>query len=203
MIALLTGQVLEINPPHFVLSVQGVGYELESPSSTLTKLNINQEHTLYTHLVVREDAQLLYGFILQSERDLFRDLIKISGIGAKAGLNILSTLDTPTLMQCIQDQNIEILTRVPGIGKKIATRLLIEMQTTLKKWQTKLSIPLSSIPYTSVSSTPIASCQNDVISALMSLGYKSQEASNAIQSIHHRESLSREELLRQALHAML
>ncbi|MBE8215293.1 MAG: Holliday junction branch migration protein RuvA [Endozoicomonadaceae bacterium] len=201
MIARLIGRILDIQPPFVIIETHGVGYELESPLTTLTKLKNNQDCTLYTHLIVREDAQLLYGFLLQSERDLFRDLIKINGIGAKAALNILSTFDVATLIQCIQNQNIDMLTKVPGIGQKTASRLLIDLQGTLKKWQLKTSIPLSSI--TSGNMTIESTTQHDVVSALISLGYKSYEASKAIQSIQKRQSLSREELLKQALNAML
>ena len=132
MIGMLHGRIARKTPPQLVVDVGGVGYELEAPMSTFFLLPaLGQEVRLLTHLVVREDAQLLYGFGTDAERQLFRNLIKVSGIGPKIALALLSGISVEGFMHCIQNQDVGALTRVPGIGRKIAERLLIEMRDRL------------------------------------------------------------------------
>jgi len=129
VIGRLTGTLLEKNPPSLVMDVQGVGYEVDAPMSTFYALpSINESLSLFTHLVVREDAQLLYGFATRTERVLFRALLKVNGVGAKVALSILSGMSTDEFLACISTKDVNALVRVPGIGKKTAERLLVELQ---------------------------------------------------------------------------
>ena len=134
MIAWLSGTVMSKQPPFLVLNVNGVGYELEAPLSTFYDLpSENESVSLHVHMVVREDAQLLFAFASLSERDLFRSLIKVNGVGPKVALAILSTLSARELMQCMANDDVAQLCRVPGIGKKTAQRLVVEMKDKLAK----------------------------------------------------------------------
>ena len=129
MIGRLRGTLLNKQPPTLLIEVGGVGYDVEAPLSTFAVLPaVNQEAILHTHLAVREDAQVLYGFATLGERDLFRDLIKVSGIGAKLALTILSGTDADELARCVRDDDVAALTRLPGIGRKTAQRLLVELR---------------------------------------------------------------------------
>ena len=129
MIGRLSGQLLEKTPPSLVLDVQGVGYEVDAPMSTFYALPaLNESVSLFTHLVVREDAQLLYGFATRTERVVFRALLKVNGVGAKVALSILSGLSVDEFLACVASKDVAALVRVPGIGKKTAERLLIELQ---------------------------------------------------------------------------
>ncbi len=196
MIGRLTGSLLEKQPPSILLNVQGVGYELEASMSTFYNLpECGESITLHTHLVVREDAQLLYGFYSLSERVMFRNLIKISGVGPKLALTILSGMSAEDFSRCILEENSKALTKLPGVGKKTAERLVIELKDRLEKDD---SIKLSNIG----SSTKIerqVSPVNDAISALISLGYKAQQASQMVRELDV-ENKSTEEIIRAALH---
>ena len=210
MIGYLRGQVVEKTPPFLLIDVAGIGYEVEASLSTFSKLSINSESILYTHLVVREDAQLLYGFSNSSERDLFRELIKINGIGPKMGLSILSVLDIKSLIYCVQKSDISILTRVPGIGKKIAMRLLVEIQGRIDKWITESNDFSDTILSGNNQDTLVsrdrqheaADATTDATHALISLGYKRYEARKVLDTIKNKDNLSTDELIRQALKAM-
>ncbi len=132
MISRLHGLLIEKQPPQLVIDVQGVGYEIFAPMSTFYNLpEINNEISLLTHLSVREDAHVLYGFLNESERGLFRDLIRVSGIGPKLALSILSSMELPTFVQCIHNNDLKKLIRIPGVGKKMAERLVVEMRDRL------------------------------------------------------------------------
>ena len=205
MIGRLRGLILEKSPPWVVLDVAGVGYELEVSMSTFCQLPAEGESVLYTHLVVREDAQLLYGFSSKSERDVFRELIKISGVGPKVALSILSVLDIKKLVMCVQEQDASALTRVPGIGKKTASRLLVEMQGRLDSWMgTSDEFSLSVMSGTdSALQTDSRQEIMDAINALISLGYKQSEASKAVNAINKKRDLASEQLIRQALQEMV
>lgn len=175
MIGLLRGRVAAKQPPGLLLDVQGVGFELETSMNTFYRLpEIGAEVELLTHLVVREDAQLLYGFAGESERELFRALIRISGIGAKLALAILSGMEADEFRHCIESGDAERLTRLPGIGKKTAERLVVELRDRLGDWQ-------GSEPVAARRSTtdPV----NEAVSALIGLGYKSQEASRMVRNV--------------------
>lgn len=170
MIGRLNGLLLEKTPPLVLIDCSGVGYECEVPMSTFYNLpSIGEKVTLLTHFVVREDAQLLYGFGSEQERATFRQLLKVNGIGAKSALSILSGLSIEDLMQAISMQETAMLTRVPGVGKKTAERLLLELKD-------KFSVAGLSANATN---TP-KSASSDVLNALISLGYNEREAVAAV-----------------------
>ncbi|KPX83738.1 Holliday junction branch migration protein RuvA [Pseudomonas meliae] len=201
MIGRLRGSLAEKQPPHLVLDVNGVGYELEVPMTTLYRLpHVGETVTLHTHLVVREDAHLLYGFYEKRERELFRELIRLNGVGPKLALALMSGLEVDELVRCVQAQDTSALTRIPGVGKKTAERLLVELKDRFKAWE---SLPGT---FTLVSNgpnqaEPVASAESDAVSALISLGYKPQEASKAVSAIKEKD-LSSAYLIRRALKGM-
>ena len=136
MIGRLSGEIAHKQAPFLLLDVNGVGYELEAPMSTFYQLPaVDSEVILHTHLIVREDAQILCGFATESERRLFRSLIRITGVGAKLALAILSGMSADEFTRCVQDNDAASLTRLPGVGKKTAERLIIEMRDKLADWQ--------------------------------------------------------------------
>ncbi|NRA41960.1 MAG: Holliday junction branch migration protein RuvA [Pseudomonadales bacterium] len=180
MIGWIKGEILAKQAPDLLINVAGVGYEIQAPMSTFYQLPDQGEIALYTHFVVREDAQLLFGFISEDERRLFRTIIKVNGVGPKLALTILSTLEPQRFIQCVHAQDVSALTKVPGIGKKTAERLLIEMRDRVKDWLAD-SPALEPLPESS--STPINNYQQIVTeaeSALIALGYKPTEASKMI-----------------------
>lgn len=194
MIGMLRGRILTKQAPDLLLDVGGVGYELSAPMTTFYQLPGNGESvTLYTHLLVREDAQLLYGFISEQDRLLFRTLIKVSGVGAKLALALLSGLSAVEIVQIVHSNDVSRLTAVPGIGKKTAERLLIELRDRLGDWE---SVPQMTTEKTSVNSGTQA--LKDAISALIALGYKPPEASRLVNGLNTTESSS-EEIIRMAL----
>lgn len=195
MIGRLRGILAEKHPPQLLLDVQGVGYELEAPMSTFYQLPaVGEPVTLYTHLVVREDAHLLFGFATLSERSMFRSLTKVNGVGAKLALTILSGISANDFARCVQEGDTAALTRLPGVGKKTAERLVVEMRDRLDDWQ-----PVPVLP--SAQPAPVAASGSqslrDAISALIALGYKPQEASRLVNGLD--EDLSSEDLIRAAL----
>lgn len=203
MIGRLTGKVIEKNPPMLVVDVQGVGYEVEVPMNTFYSLpDLNEAITLFTHMIVREDAQFLCGFISNDERRLFRTLIKVNGVGAKLALSILSSVSAQEFARCISDNDTKALVKLPGVGKKTAERLVIEVRDKLKDW-----LPSSvSTEDETQSSTTAHDETSEATSALIALGYKPQEASMMVQqalsecSVDSGESLiSSGELIRAAL----
>ncbi|PXX18454.1 Holliday junction DNA helicase subunit RuvA [Nitrosomonas ureae] len=186
MIGRLTGKLLEKHPPQVLLEVQGVGYEIDVPMSTFYDLPaIGGEITLYTHLVIREDMRLLFGFATEPERQTFRQLIKISGIGARTALALLSGLSVADLHHAVSTQDSAQLVKVPGIGKKTAERLLLELRD-------KLNLALLNSDR-ALSSTS----ESDILNALLSLGYSDREASWAIKQISSNAMVS--DGIRQAL----
>jgi Holliday junction DNA helicase RuvA len=197
MIGRLTGILLEKQPPHLLLDVQGVGYELDAPMSTFYKFPaLGQLVTLHTHMVVREDAQLLYAFVEKRERDIFRELIRLNGVGPKLALALMSGLDVDELVRAVQAQDTSALVRVPGVGKKTAERLLIELRDRLKAWE---ALPGTFKPLASEGGVQAPASQtSDAVSALISLGYKPQEASRAVAAVEE-DGMSSEELIRRAL----
>ncbi len=203
MIGRLRGIVVEKRPPQLLLDVNGVGYEIEAPMTTFYRLSEEgQEATLYTHFVVREDAQLLYGFADRKERQLFRTLIRVNGVGPKLGLAILSGMESDMFVRCVHDDDSATLTRLPGIGKKTAERLIVEMRDRLDDWAPELG-DSSASPSLVVANTPSDRVAvQDAISALVSLGYRQQDASKAIGAVKE-DGLVSEELIRRALKAML
>ena len=187
MIGRLSGVLLEKNPPQVTLEVQGVGYEIDVPMSTFYNLpGVGERLTLYTHLVVREDAHLLFGFASESERRAFRQLLKISGVGARTALSLLSGMSVADLVQAVAMQEAGRLTKVPGIGKKTAERLLLELKD-------KLGAELMA----GVAVNRAAPASGDVLNALLALGYNDKEAHYALK--HLPEGLSVSEGIKQAL----
>lgn len=198
MIGRLKGILLEKQPPHILVDVQGVGYELDAPMSTFYKLpTLGETVTLHTHMVVREDAQLLYAFAEKRERELFRELIRLNGVGPKLALALMSGLEVDELIRAVQAQDTSALVRVPGVGKKTAERLLIELRDRFKAWET---VPGSFKPLAAPGGAQAAPASQsaDAVSALISLGYKPQEASRAIAAVEE-DGLSSEEMIRRAL----
>ncbi|MBD1552857.1 Holliday junction branch migration protein RuvA [Pseudomonas typographi] len=201
MIGRLRGTLAEKQPPHLIVDVNGLGYELEVPMTTLYRLpSVGQAVTLHTHLVVREDAQLLYGFFEKRERELFRELIRLNGVGPKLALALMSGFEADELVRVVQAQDAQALVKVPGVGKKTAERLLVELKDRFKAWQTSPAM-FALMPY-STPQAPVASAEADAVSALISLGYKPQEASKAVSAIDA-QGLSSEELIRHALKGMI
>lgn len=193
MIGRLQGTILEKQPPTILLDVQGVGYELEASMSTFYHLpECGEDIVLHTHLVVREDAQLLYGFHSVSERLMFRSLIKISGVGPKLALTILSGMSAEDFTRCILEEDSKALTKLPGVGKKTAERLVIELKDRLERDD---SIKLPGSPEKiERQANPV----NDAVSALISLGYKAQQASQMVRDLDV-EDKSTEDIIRAAL----
>lgn len=200
MIGRLRGTLAEKQPPHLLLDVNGVGYELEVPMTTLYRLpSVGEAVTLHTHLVIREDAHLLYGFFEKRERELFRELIRLNGVGPKLALALMSGLEVDELVRCVQAQDTAALVKVPGVGKKTAERLLVELKDRFKAWESIPSIaPLVVEPQ---QAQAVSSAENDAVSALISLGYKPQEASRAVATVKE-DGLSSEDMIRRALRGM-
>lgn len=196
MIGRLQGVLLRKEPPALMLDVGGVGYELEAPMTTFYELPaVGERVTLYTHLVVREDAHLLYGFVREAQRRLFRELLKVNGVGPRVALAVLSGLSDEEFCRCVAEEDIARLTKVPGIGRKTAERLVIEMRDKLPK-----DIPM---PASTTAAGPVAPGDpvSEAVSALVALGYKPNEASRAVRSASTK-GLSAEEIIRQALKGM-
>ncbi|WP_122665120.1 Holliday junction branch migration protein RuvA [Pseudomonas viridiflava] len=201
MIGRLRGFLAEKQPPHLVLDVNGIGYEIEVPMTTLYRLpHVGEPVTLHTHLVVREDAHLLYGFYEKRERELFRELIRLNGVGPKLALALMSGLEVDELVRCVQAQDTSALTRIPGVGKKTAERLLVELKDRFKAWET-LPGTFALVSNGPNAPEPVATAENDAVSALISLGYKPQEASKAVSAIKEKD-LSSADLIRRALKGM-
>lgn len=178
MIGRITGTLIEKLPPTLCVDVNGLGYDIEVPMSTLYSLpELGSRVTLYTHLTVREDAHILYGFATADERRTFRELVKVSGIGARTALSVLSGLSVSELAQAITLQESGRLTRVPGIGKKTAERLLLEMRG-------KLGADIGAAAHA------VPDAQSDILHALLALGYSDKESHTALKSLPEGTSVS-------------
>ncbi len=194
MIGRLQGKIIDKQPPHLLLDVKGVGYELEAPMSTFYELpDCDESVTLYTHLLVRDDAHTLYAFKHPQDRSLFRNLLKVNGVGAKMALAILSGMDVTAFTECIHRGDTDSLIRLPGVGRKTAERLIIDMRDRLDK---------TSVPAASTNgSNGHARKQNsveDAVSALISLGYKPNDASRMVSNVDTQDQSS-EDIIRLAL----
>lgn len=195
MIGRLSGFLLEKNPPAILINVQGVGYEVDVPMSTFYGLpEIGEPVELHTHFVVREDAQLLFGFGTRRERALFRALLKVNGVGAKVALSILSGLSAEEFFQCIAKKDSVALTRVPGIGKKTAERLLVEMQD-------KVDALAGGSVQQGLPTEPISSARDQASEALLSLGYKTAEVKRLLDKTAV-DGQSVEDMIRAALRSV-
>lgn len=199
MIGCLTGEVLALDAPCVLLNVNGVGYEVDTPLSTFCQLQKGQKVTLWTHLVVREDAQQLYGFMHGQEKLIFRTLLKVNGVGPKMALGILSTLSVELLIQTVETEDINTLIKVPGVGKKTAERLMIELRDRFKQLATTST-------GASGTHTQIQFNANSAVAeaeaALQSLGYKPIEAQKAVAAVKA-EFSEAADLIRAALKSMM
>ena len=203
MIGFLRGTLVQKQPPMLVLDVQGVGYEVEAPMSTFYQLeNTNDTVTILTHMHVREDAMLLFGFASESERTLFKTLIKVNGVGAKMALGILSAMSVNEFCSYVDAADVTALTRIPGVGKKTAERLQIEMRDRLKPIMESGLFGYKPATGTNAANAPaqtmFSSVQQSACDALMALGYKPPQAEKMVQSVFD-ESLSLEEVIKRAL----
>lgn len=198
MIGRLAGQVISKTPPLLLLDVNGVGYEVEAPMTTFYDLpETGQAAVLLIHTVVREDAFLLYGFGSEDERSMFRHLIRINGVGPKLALTILSGITTLELTRCVVEHDVASLVKLPGIGKKTAERLIIELKDRLADRAARIELGDDGSDY-NVSNSP----RVDAITALIALGYKSQEAEKMVKMVDASFTKS-EEIIRHALQSVV
>ena len=194
MIGQLKGQIISKNPPEVLLEVGGIGYELLCPMSTFYQLdNSTEDILLYTHLSIKEDSHTLFGFISKDEKNMFRELIRVNGVGPKVALAILSHLTVSSLVDCIIREDADLLAKTPGIGKKTALKLIVELQDRLDKVELLNTSTLTM--HHKTSSNPNA---KQALAALQSLGFKLKEANKMISAIDD-QNLSTEQLIRLAL----
>ncbi len=194
MIGHLKGRIITKNPPEVLIEVEGIGYELLCPMSTFYELdNLSEDILLFTHLSIKEDAHTLFGFITKDEKNVFRELIRVNGVGPKVALAILSNLSVNSLVQCISTEDADLLAKTPGIGKKTALKLIVELQDRLGKLE--LSGSLVSSKEFKESSNPNS---RQAIEALQSLGFKVKEANKMVSKIDD-QGLSTEQIIRLAL----
>ena len=203
MIGRIRGILVHKHPPDILVEVGGVSYEIQVPMTTLFQLPaLGSEVSLLTHFVVREDAQLLYGFIDERDRGLFRQLIRITGVGPKLALTILSGMDAASFARCVQRDDISSLVALPGVGKKTAERLLVEMRDKLADWfgQPEEATELAGA---GVPVEPVSDRVADAESALIALGYKPAEAARVVSAVNDDSVHDSEELIRRALKSMV
>jgi Holliday junction DNA helicase RuvA len=197
MIGRLRGELVYKHPPQLMLDVGGVGYELEAPMSTFYLLpETGAQVTLLTHLAIRDDAHVLYGFAKEGERELFRALLKVSGVGAKLALGVLSGMNAEEFARAVQSGDTAALVRLPGVGKKTAERLVVEMRDRLDQ----LGVTPALVAMPATAAAPVESAADEAISALVSLGYKPVEAQRMIRRVEEPD-MNSEELIRAALKA--
>jgi Holliday junction DNA helicase RuvA len=195
MIGRLRGRILEKHPPFLILDVNGVGYEIEAPMSTFYQLPPGDgEIMLHTHLAIREDAHVLYGFAREADRRLFRALLKVSGVGGKMALGVLSGMTAEEFGQTVQAGDATALTRLPGVGKKTAERLIIEMRDKIEQMAPGGGVSLPAAAGT----TAMVSADQDAVSALIALGYKPPEASRMVSKVFE-QGMETETVIRAAL----
>jgi len=207
VIGRLRGQLIEKLAPEILIECSGIGYEVTMPMTSIYALpEVDEEAIVYIHFVVREDAQLLYGFANKVERKLFRLLIKVNGVGPKLALAVLSAMSADQFVSCVSHEDLSGIVKIPGVGKKTAERLLIEMRDRLKDWQVQAleqtpatdAAPIqSSVEYTFVNDE-----RADAVTALISLGYKQYQADKAVKLIYQ-QGMSSEDIIRDALKSML
>jgi Holliday junction DNA helicase RuvA len=202
VIGRLKGVLLEKQPPHLLVDVQGVGYDVLAPMTTFYKLpEVDATVVLHIHFSVSETTQQLFGFSAQEDRALFRQLIKVSNVGPKMALGIMSGMDSGEFVRCVMSSNLTALVQLPGVGKKTAERLVVEMRDRLRDW----AQPAGAAP---VAVTPASGTANQVLadaeSALVALGYKPTEAARAINTVLADHAVDRsEDLIRLALRSMM
>ncbi|MEZ8823271.1 Holliday junction branch migration protein RuvA [Vibrio sp. 10N.261.55.A7] len=205
MIGRLRGTLIEKQPPELLIEVNGIGYEVQMPMSCFYELpELGEEAIIYTHFVVREDAQLLYGFNTVKERALFREVIKANGVGPKLGLGILSGMSASQFVASVEREDISTLVKLPGVGKKTAERLVVEMKDRLKGWgEGDLFTPATdTAPADTASAHNSKNAKDEAVSALLALGYKPVQASKVVSQIA-RDDMTSEQLIRDALKSMV
>lgn len=199
MIGLLRGLILEKQPPGLLLDVNGVGYEIDAPMSTFYHLpDIGKEVTLYTHFVVRDDGHYLFGFYAREERSLFRTLLKVNGVGPRLALTILSSIEPNEFIRCVVNNDTASLVCLPGVGKKTAERLIIEMRDKVSSLHST-ALPIEKATTKNNDNLLRNQATQDAVSALIALGYKPQEASRAVSKVDDGASLTSEDIIRRAL----
>ena len=201
MIGQIRGKLIEKNPPEILMEVGGITYELQIPMSTLYQLpELGRDVLLHTHFVVREDAQLLYGFYDKGDKAMFRALIRVNGVGPKLALEILSSMDVNEFVRTVRNNDVTTMVNLPGIGKKTAERLIIEMRDRLSEWDTSASSPTSASL-----GLAEAGIKKDAETALIGLGYKPPQATRAISQVlkDNPEISDNEELIRLSLKSMV
>lgn len=199
MIGRLRGVLMEKKPPYLLVDVGGVGYEVEAPMTTFYRLpEVEQNISIFTHLVVRDDAHLLFGFWTDQERRMFRTLLKVNGVGAKMALAILSGMDVDQLAVCVETGDTASLTRLPGVGKKTAERLIVELRDKLADWGASTGSGPARVQAHPSPPDPVA----DAVSGLIALGYRPPEASRYVNAVAS-AGLSSEQIIREALKALV
>ena len=206
MIGRLSGTLISKQPPEIMIDVHGVGYEVQMPMTCIYELpDLGEPVSLITHFVVREDAQLLYGFNTFAERSLFRQLIKAQGVGPKLALTIMSGMTAQPLVHGVTQDDVATLVKLPGVGKKTAERLVVEMRDRLKQWSSATpATDAAPIDFGDMQSTLVSnSPRDDALSALLALGYKPAQAEKAVaQALKADDGASSEQLIRTALKNM-
>lgn len=204
MIGQIRGILIEKKPPEILVDVGGITYEIQVPMSTLYQLpDVGQELVLHTHFVVRDDAQLLYGFCHTKDKTLFRALIRVNGVGPRMALVILSGMEPDEFVRVVRNNDITAMVNLPGIGKKTAERLIVEMRDRLNEWQA--SEDADSVPGTEDSALTVKVFSKDAEAALIGLGYKPQQATRAIAQVlkDNLEITDSEELIRLSLKSIV
>lgn len=207
MIGRLIGTVAEKQPPTLLLDVGGVGYEIQLPMTSFYQLpDVDQQATIYTHFVVREDAQLLFGFASKVERELFREVIKANGVGPKLGLAILSGMSAVQFVQCVINGDTSALVNLPGIGKKTAERIVIELKDRLKNFTLGAETPATDAADVDLlretTFVEVVDVEKDAVAALVALGYKPAQASRVVSKVKLPE-MDSESLIKAALKSMI
>jgi len=204
LIGQIRGILIEKKPPEILVDVRGITYEIQVPMSTLYQLpDVGQEVELHTHFVVRDDAQLLYGFCHTKDKTLFRSLIRVNGVGPRMALVILSGMEPDEFVRVVRNNDVTAMVNMPGIGKKTAERLIVEMRDRLSEWQA--SEGAGSAPETQDSASTIKVFSKDAEAALIGLGYKPQQAARAIAQVlkDNLEITDSEELIRLSLKSIV
>ena len=197
MIGSLSGRVLRIDGVTALIECGGVGYEVDMPVTSLSKLKVNENAFVYVQHIVREDAQILYGFNTVTERELFRTLIKVNGVGPKMALAVLSTFDVESFVETVLQEQSKALEQIPGVGKKTAQRMVVELKDNLKNFA--VSTQISANPQATSTASSNESC-NDAIAAMTALGYKEFDAVRYVKAVIAKEgNLSTQDLIVKAL----
>ncbi|MBT82252.1 MAG: Holliday junction branch migration protein RuvA [Alteromonadaceae bacterium] len=205
MIGRIEGRLLEKQPPEVLIDVNGIGYEIQMPMTSFYQLPaVGENVAVYTHFVVREDAQLLFGFADKMERGLFRELIKANGVGPKLGLTILSGMSAGQFLISVQNEDVSALVSLPGIGKKTAERLVVELKDRLAKFgkQQAVDIPFDMENKAADTIVPVNDAKEEAQSALVALGYKPVQANKLVTSVYQ-DGMNSENLIREALKAAI